>query len=307
MYYLDSLEIRKLTRDLLPKMREVPVDDRLRGWNWFQSPLRPYSNEVPLGIWEIASSICPTGRDVWIRHNVLRRSVPTTVWQARGIVIHKVISSIFLKAKRMVYLGNYELRDELLNLSNKIVDEEISNMSKYVKLQEEGLRSFCLRIARWEATRIENRVWEVKVKYPFLNDESVVQLAFPVATEMAIDGSLLGLSSYLRADAAWIFGGIIFDVKTGRRESWHRLQVAGYALAFESFFERPIDVGCTVYVSEIPGGFRVERDFFTITDDLRSRFLERRDELQMMLLRGEEPGVGAKCPRSCLFRELCQK
>ena len=306
MYYLDQMEVRLLTRDLLPRARENPVDERLRGWNWFLEPLRPYSNEVPLGVWEVASSVCPTRRDAWLRQKVLKKSVPTTPLLARGIVVHKVISSLFLKAKKMVYLGNYDLRDELLELSESIVDEEIANIRRYVDLQEDKLRDFCMRVSKWEVTRIESKVQEAKAKYPFLSEESLVQLAFPVATEMVLDGSLLGLSSYLRADAAWMFGGIIFDVKTGRREEWHRLQVAGYALAFESFFERPVDVGCTVYISKAPGWIRVQRDFFLITDDLRSKFLEKRDELQMILLRGEEPRVASKCPEYCVFKEYCR-
>jgi CRISPR-associated protein Csa1 len=305
MYYVDPVEVKKLSRDLLPASRERPVDERLRGWNWFQSPLRPYSSEVPLGVWEISSSVCPTGRDVWIRHKILGKSVPTTPQIARGIVIHKLVSSLFLRAKKMVYMGKYELRDELLKESEVIVERELENMRKYARLDEEGLKSFCRKIARWEATRIEGKVMEVRAKYPFLNEESLVQIAFPVATELAIDGSLLGLSQYLRTDAAWMFGGIIFDVKTDRKEEWHRLQVAGYALAFESFFEMPIDIGCVVYVSEVPDGLKVFRDFFLITDDLRSKFLERRDELQMMLIRGNEPKKSDRCPRYCFFLDIC--
>lgn len=307
MYYVDSVEVRRLSRDLLPASRERPVDERLRGWNWFQSPLRPYSSDVPLGVWEIASSICPTGRDVWIRHKVIGKSVPTTPQIARGIIVHKLVSSIFLKAKKMVYMGKYDLRDEILAESERILERELENMRKYAKLpDEEGLREFCRRIAKWEATRIEGKIMEVRARYPFLNEESLVQIAFPVATELAIDGSLLGLSQYLRMDAAWMFGGIIFDVKTDRREEWHRLQIAGYALAFESFFEMPIDIGCVVYVSEVPDGLRVSRDFFLIADDLRSKFLERRDELQMMLLKDKEPGRAERCPRNCLFSEICR-
>ncbi|MEM3372055.1 MAG: type I-A CRISPR-associated protein Cas4/Csa1 [Candidatus Korarchaeum sp.] len=260
MYYIDPLEVRKLTRDLLPSSREHPVDERLRGWNWFQSPLSPYSSELALGVWEISSAVCPTRRDAWIRRKVLRKSIPTTPTLAKGIVIHRVVSSIFLLAKKLAYLGRYELRDELLREAGRIIDSEIASMKAYARsLEEERLGEFCHRIAKWEATRIESKLWEIKAKYPFLNEESLVQLSFPFSTELVLDGSLLGLSKYLRVDAAWMFGGIIFDIKTGWREEWHRVQVAGYALAFESFFERPIDIGCVVYVDEAAGSLRVDR------------------------------------------------
>jgi len=310
MYYLDVIEVKRLTRDLLPRVRENQIDDRLRGWNWFESPVRPYSNELLLPVWEIATSICPTRRDAWIRHKLLKKSIPTTVHQAKGFVVHRIVSSMFLKAKKLVYLGYDELRDELVKQAQKDLENELREMSKSVNFEEKDLRNleeFCVKIAKWEATRIESKVLEVKAKYPFLNEESLVQLSFPIATETIVDGSLLGLSKYLRADAAWMLGGIIFDVKLGRKEEWHRLQVAGYALAFESVFERPVDIGCTVYVSKVGDGIKVDRDFYIVSDFLRSEFLEKRDELQMMLLRDVEPDVAEKCPKFCVFRSFCFK
>ncbi len=305
MYYLDMIEIKRLTRDLLPRVRGG-VDDRLRGWNWFDSPVRPYSSELLLPVWEIACSICPTRRDAWIRHKVLRKSLPTTPQQAEGFIVHRLISALFLKAKKLAYLGCEDLRDELMVEAERIIADEIEQIEKYVKLPKtDELAEFCRRLAKWQITRIEGKYLDVKVKYPFASEESIVQLAFPVSPEVIIDGSLLGLSKYLRADAAWMLGGIIFDIKLGRKENWHRLQVAGYALAFESVFERPIDVGCTVYVSRFGSSIKVERDFYVISDYLRSEFLEKRDELQMMLLRDEEPAKADRCPKNCVFREHC--
>lgn len=126
-----------------------------------------------------------------------------------------------------------------------------------------------------------------------------------MATEVVVNGSLLGLSKYLRADTAWMLGGIIFDIKLGQKEEWHRIQVAGYALAFEGVFERPVDIGCTVYVSKVTNSIKIDRDFYMISDYLRSIFLEKRDELQMMLLKDVEPDVASKCPKFCVFRNVC--
>ncbi len=310
MYYLDMIEVKRLTRDLLPRARENQIDERLRGWNWFDSPVRPYSSELLLPVWDIACSICPTRRDAWIRHKILKRSVPTTPHQAKGFIVHKIVSSMFIKAKKLVYLGCYDLRDELIREAEESLKKELNDMKKSVELGERDLKEltdFCSQIARWQATRIESKVLEIKVKYPFINEESLVQLSFPMATEVIVDGSLLGLSRYLRADAAWMLGGMVFDIKLGRKEEWHRLQVAGYALAFESVFERPVDIGCTVYVSKVGGGIRIERDFYIIDDYLRSTFLEKRDELQMILLREKEPDVADRCPSYCTFRSYCLK
>jgi len=308
MYYLDLIEIKRLTRDLLPRARDNQIDERLRGWNWFNSPIRPYSSELLLPVWDIACSICPTRRDAWIRYKVLKRSVPTTVHQAKGFIVHKLVSSMFLKAKKLVYLGYEDIRNELIRSAEETLKIEISEMKKNIELSDRDvneLKEFCEQIAKWQATRIESKILEVKAKYPFLNEESLVQLSFPMATEVVVDGSLLGLSKYLRADAAWMLGGMIFDIKLGRKEMWHRLQVAGYALAFESVFERPVDIGCTIYVSKIGNSIKIDRDFYIISDYLRSSFLEKRDELQMMLLKDSEPDVASNCPKYCVFRNYC--
>ncbi len=308
VYYLDQAEIRFLTHELLPRVRNNPVDERLRGWNWHQPPLKPYSYEVPLSVWEVAARICPTNRDVWIRRKVLRKSIPTTPYIVKGIIIHRIISSLFKKAKKNIYMGNIKgLREKLVEYGKEVIEKEINNMARYIDLENlaEDLKEFGGEIVEYLSIGIENRVIETRAKYPFLDEEGLVNLAFPFAVELIIDGKFLGLSSYLRADASWIFGGIVYDVKTGYKQRWHRIQVAGYALAIESFYERPVDIGAVIYVSSSRSGLKIEKDFFPITDDLRSKFLENRDELQMMLLRNKEPPVADKCSKHCLFRRYC--
>jgi CRISPR-associated protein Csa1 len=308
LYYLDEQEVRFLTHELLPRVRTSPVDERLRGWNWHESPVKPYSYKMPLSVWEIANRVCPTNRDVWIRRKLLRKSIPTTPYIAKGIIVHKVVSGLFKEAKKRVYLGDLDgLADILVEKGRSIAEDEASSMSKYVDLKDqmEEIMRFAKEISRYEATNIMARIMRVKSKYPFIDEESLVNLVFPFTVEMVIDGSFLGLSKYLRADAAWVYGGLVYDIKTGMKLQWHKLQVAGYALAIESFYERPVDIGVVVYVNMAPTGLRIEKDFFPITDDLRARFLELRDELQMMLLNDKEPPVASNCPRTCLFRKYC--
>jgi len=307
MYYLDEIEYKLLIHDLLPQTRQNPIDDRLRGWNWFQSPVRPYSFELQLPIWEIASSICPTYRDVWIRRKVLRKKLFTTTRQAEGVIIHKTVSHVFKKAKKLIYSGDYSmLREALLSDVKNIIDNEINYVKNLVEnLDIEKLREFAYSVAEWEVLRIESKINDVKAKYPYIDEERLVSLALPISLEMPVDGRLLGLSNMLRVDASWLPGGLIFEVKTGYREYWHKLQVAGYALALESIYERPADIGVIVYVNRTVDGIRVSREIFIISDDLRSRFLEKRDEIQMVLLRDSEPKIPDRCPRKCLFRKIC--
>lgn len=307
MYYLDEIEYKLLIHDLLPQTRQNPVDDRLRGWNWFQPPLRPYSFELQLPIWEIAGSICPTHRDIWIRRKLLRKKMFTTARQAEGVVIHKVVSHVFKQAKKMIYTGDYAgLREALLSDSEKMIDNEIEYVRSMVEnLDTEYLKDFAKNVAEWEILRIIGRINDVKAKYPYIDEEGLVNLAVPLSLELPVDGRLLGLSSMLRVDASWLPGGLVFEIKTGYREYGHKLQIAGYALALESVYERPIDIGVIVYVGRTHDGIRVKREIFIVDDDLRSEFLERRDEIQMMLLKDKEPQPPKKCPKRCLFRRIC--
>jgi len=308
LYYFDESEVRFLTQELLPRARSEPVDERLRGWNWNQSPLKPYSYEIQLSVWEIASRTCPTNRDVWIRRNVLKRSVPTTIYIVKGIIIHRMISNIFKYAKKLVYLGEIDdLRKKLIDKAMSIYDDEVSGFKQHINVDEvdKGFREFCKQVAIHTSISIENKLYEVRAKYPFLDEEGVVNLVFPFSVELIIDGSFLGLSRYLRADASWMFGGLVYDVKTGYKLEWHKIQIAGYALAIESFYERPVDVGALIYVNPSPYGLNIVKDLFLITDNLRSKFIEIRDELQMLLLKNKEPPLPENCPKSCIFRKYC--
>lgn len=308
MYYLDESEIRFLTHELLPRTRSSPVDERLRGWNWHRPPLKPYSYQLRLGVWEVAARICPSNRDVWLRRKVLRKPVITTPFIARGIIIHRVVSGLFKEAKKSIYIGAVKnLRERLLERARSIIEDEIANVGKSadIKNMEKEIRDFAYRVAEYTAVSIEGKILETMAKYPFIDEEGLVNMALPFATELVIDGSFLGLSSSLRADASWMFGGLVYDVKTGYKMKWHKLQIAGYALAIESFYERPVDIGVIVYVNQGPSNIIVRKEFFQVSDDLRSRFLELRDELQMMLLKDEEPPLPSKCPRYCLLRKYC--
>ncbi len=304
MYYLDEIEIKKLTKDIAKRARENCVSESLRGWNWDKEPLRPYSDSLLLPVWEIATDICPTRRDAWLRRH-LKKSIPTSFHQAKGFIIHKLVSFIFQKAKKYAYLGETDFFKKLEKDAEETLKREIENMEKFVNFYQKHkteIEEFGKKIIKWEVKRIAARIDSVLSKYSHLNEETLVQLAFPAATEIIIDGSLLGLSKCLKMDATNLFGGIIFDLKVGKKEEWHKVQIAGYALAFESFFERAIDIGCVVYINYFNKQIRVEREFFVISDEIRAKFLERRDELQMILLREKEPKVAEKCPKHCVFR-----
>ncbi len=65
-----------------------------------------------------------------------------------------------------------------------------------------------------------------------------------------ISGELIGCNGILSVDCYDYLHNIMFDVKTGIKKEEvnpYKLYATGYALVFESVYEVPVDVGCTVF------------------------------------------------------------
>jgi CRISPR-associated protein Csa1 len=158
----------------------------------------------------------------------------------------------------------------------------------------------------FEVSRIVSSIYEYLGKYRYLSEDSLINHALPFVVEHKLDGQYLGLSSNLSADAINMGGMLICDLKTGQKKDFHRLSATGYALVYESLYEVPINIGCTVYLS-FPKSHptpHIERDFFIISDEVRQWFIEERDSKQDLIFYERDPG---KChsPGSCRYREHC--
>ena len=141
VYYLDEVEKRKIQQDLIPRIRESNIEDELRGWNWANSPLTPYSDEILLPVWEVSSTYCKTFRDTYLRHKIIRKSIPPTKNMFYGMLIHRVIQRVFSNAKKLIYLGKinnfkYIMRKQM----EKEIDEIIKSSKQtfnYLKIERE--------------------------------------------------------------------------------------------------------------------------------------------------------------------------
>ena len=88
------------------------------------------------------------------------------------------------------------------------------------------------------------------------------------------------------------------------KKEFHKLALAGYALALEASLETAFDYGVLVYVSN-NGDVRVDWEPVYISTSLRKEFIEARDELIDMLINDIEPPKASSCPSSCPFKEVC--
>lgn len=135
---------------------------------------------------------------------------------------------------------------------------------------------------------------------------SILQTSLPFLIEHKISGGLLGLSELLSIDALDYLHSIMFDLKAGKQAEVYRLYCTGYALVFESVYEVPIDVGCLVYVDFKGQNLHISKDLFHISDNLRSWWIEERDNKLEMVSRSEDPGMPAQCPKTCLYYSVCR-
>lgn len=302
MYFLSEDEKRLLLRSMLPRSRESEVHPDLRGWNWHQPPLSPIYDEVKLGVYEIAGKYCPTGRDVYLRR-VEGREMRPNVPMIQGSVLHRVITSIIVSAKRTIYNEGPACLERLSSLQRP--DVSLIGDQALSAGERQNLESKVHVLWRYEYHRIVARVQEILGKQPHVGADSLVALALPVTVEQKLNGAFLGLSSHLSADAFLFSEPMMLDVKFGRKEEFHRLATTGYGLVMESIYEFPISVGCIVYAAFRDGRLLVERDFHLIDDELRQWFIDERDEKMRMLEEQIDPGVADECYEGCPFAEVC--
>lgn len=289
MYFLTGMEKKYLLNSLLPKIREVGVTPELRGWNWHQSPLKPYY-DVKLPMYTVCNKYCPTSRDVFMRH-VENKKGEDTYNLLLGLAIHETIGTAFLKAKNLNFHASFDefYRDKKWSIYDSIVE--------------------CARKA-WDFVLINanSRYLNVASEQPYMSKEDIVATAIPFLTEHRISGRLLGLSGILNMDCYDYMRNIIFDVKVMEKDKQDyrfRLYPTGYALVMESVYDIPVDIGCTVYLDFKENKMFLERDIFHIDDNLRSWWIEERDKKAEIVAEEKDPGFPKECYPLCIYRNLC--
>lgn len=307
MYFLSDEERRYVIRKLLPEARRQGVAEELRGWNWHQAPLSP-PYRAKLGVFEIAGQYCANGRDVYARH-VLHKRGEATPSMVEGRVLHDVVASVILEAKRLMYREGRSCVGLLDTLAFPDFAEQNNSTGSPVLRDElntlPGLKEKAESLWHFERRRIVTRVEEVLARQPHIGVDALVTLALPVVVEQKLNGTFLGLSSHLAADALGWAEPLMVDLKFGEPREFHRLATTGYALVMESLYEYPISLGCIVYPCYREGRWTVEREFHIINDELRQWFIESRDERMRLVEEEIDPGTEG-CQEHCPFWKICK-
>jgi len=303
MYFLTDEDKKQLLRYLLPKARELGIVEELRGWNWHQPPLEPVYG-TKLALYEVAGGYCPTARDVYLRrvHGVKGRPGPAML---QGTVFHAAVADVLVGAKRALYrygVDNYRAICDAIqgqtvtipeDIAGQLTAEQVSDTAEKVEI-----------IAAFEKTRVLARLQEVLSKHPYIGADALVNLVIPVVLEQKLDGSFLGLSGSLSADAFLFSEPMVLDLKFGEPRDFHRLSTTGYALVMEALYEFPVNLGCIVYVQFRGDRLVIKRDLHIISDEMRQWFIETRDEKARLVAEEIDPGVG-NCPAVCQYYQVC--
>lgn len=293
MYFLSDIEHKYLLHQLLPTAREVGVSKELRGWRWFEPPLRPYYENVSLPMYAVSSKYCPTGRDVYLR-NVEKVQPKPGVKVALGKMFHGVVSDCLQTSIRLQPL-DFEVWWQ------KVRWEEIPD-------KPENLKEPSKRVWEYVSKLCEAKIAEVSSRQPYASRYDVVASALPFLVEHKISGELLGLSGILSVDCYDYLRAIMFDLKVAEeREEWHRLSPVGYAMVFESVHEVPVDICCVTYLFIKNNRVSVQKDLFFASDELRQWWIEERDRKLEIVAEGRDPGKPARsqCDESCMFFHAC--
>lgn len=304
MYFLTDEERKHVIKGFLPKSRELGVADELRGWNWHLPPLAPVY-DLRLGVYEIASKYCDSGRDVYLRKIDGIKAQPNKD-MIRGSVFHEALVRILVRTKRLIYthgIANYQAILKGLQEPVKV------DLDKYQPLlnpdEVKDLKHKVEIISDFESARIGARIQEILIKQPYVGEDSLVALAIPVVVEQKLDGSFLGLSRNLSADAFTFSEPMVLDLKFGAKKNFHRLSTTGYALVMEAIYEFPINLGCIVYAEFKDERLVITKDIHIIDDELRQWFIEERDEKMRMIYEEIDPGMANKCPDNCPHLVVC--
>lgn len=306
MYFLTDEERKHLLKGLLPRSREMGIAEELRGWNWPVPPLQPVYDTV-LALYEVANAYCPTNRDLYLRR-VRRMSPAASTAMVQGRVLHAAMVHVLVNTKRLIYhlgVGQYkEICRQLQELAPLDVEEKVKGWEPG---DADELRRRVEIVTDFEKSRIVARIQEILFKQPYISEDSLAGLAVPVVVEQKLDGSFLGLSPNLSADAFTFCEPMIVDLKFGQQRDFHRLTTTGYALVMESLYEFPVNIGCLVYATFRDDRLFIKKDLHIIDDELRQWFIEVRDEKMRMIYEEIDPGMPEECPKECYCYGVCHE
>ncbi len=298
MFVLDEDELRYVIRGLAPQARREGVAEELRGWNWHQAPLAPLY-DAALDISDIVDGRCSCGRTVYLRHVLGAESAPGDAELTEAALIGAT-SDLIVAAKRITYEHGQLAADQVRRL---LPPSEFRLHA--ATAAEQGRAAAVQLLWSFQAQRAAARIEASLARQPHASADALAATALPFTVGRFLDGRYLGLARQIPIDAVGFPEPVVFSLRFGKPEPWHRLAPAGQALLLEALHETPVNLGAITYVVIADGQVRLSRDLFVIDDELRQSFVDARDERARLVEEEIDPGLSAACPESCPLLSNC--
>ena len=305
MLYPTLEYVTRVSREIAG-LPEVIVSDELRGWSWRDSPIVS-TQEVVLGVSDITSGFCESGRDVYLRYVKRVKPQDNEVLEL-GRLIHNVFHRLIESVKGVIYSRGMSVNGDILEKDLRLVGEKVlKGLGDEYPLLKPEVRDWVFRRLWGEGVRTYSAALDsVRSRSRYLTIDSIVSAVVPVITEFPIDGSLIGLSRALRIDAL-LLPSLLMEIKSRPPKHVFEIALAGYALAMESQYSMPVNYGLLTYVKVRPERkeLLVRPKLVMISDQLREEFIEMRDRRKEIVAYGIDPSKSDGCPPECPFRKYC--
>ena len=285
------------------------VSEELRGWSWRQPPLLfPYEN-IRLAVSETYGTVCPSGRDIYLRHVLRMRTKPTSQ-QVEGYLIHFLLNKFTTTLKLFITsepASPDDLYRKLIAEKPLVYNEWLGYLNSQGLELEDVENMFELNFREvWVPMALEacSEYAKSMMANPYATQETVLAKIMPVFSEFEVDGTPLGFSDICRIDYFTPFG-LIVEVKTTFPHEMHGLAAAAYAMAVEANFEIPVDYALLQYVWFMrKSRLRIAQRLVPLTDALRMRAVEVRDQKARIIAEGVDPAPEEVCGSECPFSRV---
>ncbi|MFN3804747.1 MAG: type I-A CRISPR-associated protein Cas4/Csa1 [Pyrobaculum sp.] len=256
------------------------ISPELRGWAYQLPPVRPPAY-LGLALSDFAYGYCPTMRNVYLRYVLGERGVATKPL-LEGRILHDTLSRA---------MEDYKL----YALSGRPMSPRVEDVADEFRPKAEVLY-------RHVAARLLGEHAYVVASGLARSRDAAAFYVAPMATNVAIDGSPLGLS-YVVPDGITV--GAVVEFKFGPSQNVD-VALAGYAMAVEAEYNVPIDYG--IYVNIFVNNTVEYRTYvYYLNDQVRQKFLQMRDRAIEIVTSKRDPGVAESCSKYCPFYHICHR
>jgi len=308
MYSISKRELKTIEDDILTENKSIDV----RGWDIESNK----ADDIEPNISDISNNFCETNRDVYLKEVEGIEPKPNEA-MVKGSVCHSIIKYIFEHGKKF-QRGKLD-KQKIIKKAKKIAQSEkrfeeilwendqLNKIEDLSKIQNVPYDDLLTELFEWSSKIIENEIEHIEDNWTSI-EGNILQLK---KIEEFVDGRGLGMG-WGRIDLIGKIEDdiIIFDLKTGKpyKENWYsKLQIAGYALAFENKEGIPVDLGGLIFPlddEKLPRSTPF-KDFFYINNELRKSLLKRKEKIINILKKDSPPKKAKKGCKWCSLKGEC--